>query len=42
MGFNMNRAEFEAELGRDGYDCREVEIPPTSIGRLMRMRLMLG
>lgn len=28
MGFNMNRAEFEAELGRDGYDCREVEIPP--------------
>jgi len=24
----MNRAEFEAELRRDGYDCCEVDIPP--------------
>ena len=24
----MTRAEFEAELRRDGYDCREMEIPP--------------
>lgn len=24
----MNREEFEAELRRDGYDCREAEMPP--------------